>query len=248
MGSLKRKILICISSIFALLHYGCAQQPKANIRYSELTEWGLKGNVKTETLLVFEGMGVSDEKLLSVDTSQWMRRVVVHYNREGNCEKLENFDNVAEGYDTVITNYKYDGNERTGVATSKGKTTQTTTKVFPTRQSYKESAFDSAGRLIMETTAKLDGNFRVISMEEKYYDDENKAAPTSDNIVEYSFDADDRLVKIASKDKLTGKRYIVLQVLNREYDSRGNAIKTLKKSLSTSSKKRLILGLYEYYQ
>ena len=51
--------------------------------------------------------------------------------------------------------------------------------------------------------------------------------------------------KAASKDKLTKRRYIELEVVNMAFDSRGNAIKTLKKSLS--GKKRLVLSRLEYF-
>ena len=134
-GGIKKIISIFMKGwpliIFALVlnnQTANAQQAKAASRYSELTEWALRGNIKTETLLVFEQSAVSDAKILAVDTSQWMRKVVVHYDRQGNTEKMETVNRSADGYDTTITVYNYKDLERTGTSTEKGETTGTTKK------------------------------------------------------------------------------------------------------------------------
>ena len=234
--------------IFVLLlsnSMSCAQQVKNRGRYSELKEWAVRGNVKTETLLVFENSGVSDEKMLSTDTAHWKSKVILHYNREGNCERMENIVRLTDGCDTSTTIYAYKGPGRMGITRLKNEITGSSKKMVNGRY-YFDSSFDQAGRLILVTTAQLNENFRVVSMEEKYFENEATTTATDHNIVEYSFDPRDHLMKIVSKNKATKQVYISLDVQNLAFDTRGNAIKTLKKNLS--GKKRLVLSRWEYFE
>lgn len=211
--------------------------------YSELKEFGLKGNIKSITQMIFSDVMKSGESYIPKDSTKWKIKTQIFYNSNGNCDSIINYSNNA-GSERVISKivYEYKDKERSGFYLVDSQKINEYRKYWTEKNTYKEDILENYS-IVTSTTISLDDTYKIKQKRELFLDNDPKTINEA-QVYFYYFDKDNYLEKITLKEN--NKEVIVEKIKELEFDAIGNATKSFKIKLP-SNQQYLITRNFEYY-
>jgi hypothetical protein len=218
------------------------QKPGKITPYCELQEWGLKGQVKSITNLIFNNVMLKGENPTLPDTSKWDTKAITLFNTAGNAVSIENRINPMKKslFRNSIVRFTYTDSTRLGVEINGGDTLVILNRRRLSDSSYIEVVTDKKGNKSSAITTVLTPEGRIFSQRIESLTPYDISVPVN---ITFVFNENNRLTKaiVTSRggDPVTETNTDLL------FDKTGNAIKSIK---SSGKKGRtIILRTYTYY-
>lgn len=211
--------------------------------YSELKEFGLKGNIKSITQMIYSDVLQSGENYTPKDSTKWKIKTQIFYNTNGNCDSIINYANNA-GAERFISKiiYEYKDKERLGYYLVDSQKANEYRKYWTNNNTYKEDILEN-NSIVTSTTITIDETYKIKQKSELFLHNDPRIMNKSEFYF-YYFDKNNYLEKITMKEN--NKEVIVEKIKELEFDAIGNPLKSFKTKLP-SNQQYLIIRNFEYY-
>ena len=217
----------------------CGLKEKGTTNYSELGEWGLKGEIKVIKAYYYKSVKNNGKDLSPIDKDQWDRMTLAYYNKVGIMDSLKIYNSENSNPMTFIYSKK-DEITYTYLVSEKD-TTLFSKKQWVSRYHYVLEIL-SSNKVESKEMYYLDENYRMKEIKREHYNLEDDSIDFTTGEKMY-FNESNQLdsIRLFSKGKLND---LTLNI-DLELDGNKNPVKSSKKVGQMDP--YLIVREYTYY-
>ncbi len=211
---------------------------------TDLKEYGFKGKVKNIVVLNYRDLEKKNE-LWVIKEDKLFSKKTMKFNKKGNIVEIHYHSTSKNLSDEIITSIEFKNGKKSKTTSRDllGEIINTGYYTWIDKYNYSYDLVNKQKELILKSHTKLNNNFREISTEYSYI--ENDSIVFSESTVT-ELDINEEVVSTKFKDKISQEEYVIEYIVKK--DKKDNLIKCA--FIFRESKKLQLLSInkFEYYE